>query len=931
MTHATRALRALLATALAVLLVAPAGAQTARIGGSLYDALSSASPASQLEVIVTFEGDGPLTTAQTSALRALGVPGLTMRSLPIAGVLATPAQVNEIAGLDGVRSVWLNEELQYENDGATALTGVDRLRADRSFRTAQGLPYSGRGIGVLVNDSGVDGGHPDHRYPDRVVQNVAAQTNLHSLSDLLPITPTEDVINTDIGGGHGTHVAGIIGASGAQSGGQHEGVAPGADIIGYGSGAGLFILDTIGGFDYALTHQLTYNIRVVSNSFGSTSDSGTDFDPAHPTNVATKALADRGVVVVFSAGNSGSGEATITGNFKKAPWIVTVAAGDKGGRLAGFSSRGRPGVGGEVVVDGETFTWADRPTVTAPGVDIISTRASTSALSGLSAERDAELIAPAHLPYYTTLDGTSMACPHVSGIVALMLEADPTLDVYDVRRILQETATNMPGREDWEAGAGYVNAYAAVASVLGRGDYGDTVNLAQPFNSAASLSVSSTPLALTFDPSGVTTATQTFQVPAGLAQVAAHIDVVPTGGEVGNSVGLRLTAPDGTRYTSGITALFAVSYGRDVVVDSPMPGTWTAELYGIQGAALPGDAEGSVTLKAIAGFTGLSDAQDHPARGAIQAAVADRLVDGFADGTFRPDAALTRADLARSLVMGAGVRQGPPVASVFGDVSAELAPFVTAVTARGGALKDRFQRSDGLVRTNGAFQPEGAVSRADLAYSLVQALGLQDEARSFSGSLTVDANGERVAIDDAAAVPAELRGYVQIALDMSLLNAQFRLEQGPFDLQPTLRASFAPAETVTRGGYAVAVTRFFGPYTQTAPDLAPQGVLGSEAAMAAPALAQTVTTDAAFGLEPAAPNPVASSARIAYTLDTDGPARLAVYDVLGREVAVLVDDASVQAGRHEATFQATGLSAGTYVVRLSASGAAETQRLTVVR
>lgn len=273
------------------------------------------------------------------------------------------------------------------------------------------------------------------------------------------------------------------------SSGKHAGVAPGADIIGYGSGAALFILDTLGGFDYALTHQYTYNIRVISNSFGNTGDVGTEFNPDDPTNIATKALADNGIITVFSAGNSGSGESTITGNFKKAPWVITVAAGDKQGELADFSSRGVKGAEPKtVVVDGEVFNWEDRPTVTAPGVDVISARASTSSLGGLSAQDDIDMIEAAHLPYYTVSSGTSMAAPHVSGIVALLLEADPTLTWRDVKSVLQLTATPMAGYEAWETGAGYVNAHAAVKAVKeGSEIFGDTVKLNRDFNANALL------------------------------------------------------------------------------------------------------------------------------------------------------------------------------------------------------------------------------------------------------------------------------------------------------------------------------------------------------------------------------------------------------------------------------------------------------------
>jgi serine protease AprX len=181
------------------------------------------------------------------------------------------------------------------------------------------------------------------------------------------------VPNTDSTGGHGTHVAGIVGATGEKSGGKYEGVAPGADLVGYGSGAGLLLLDVIGGFDYALTHQKQYGIRVVTNSWGTTSDRCTDVDPDDPINVATKDSYDRNIVVVFSAGNSGPDTCTITGNYKKAPWVI-LAAGDRGRELTEFSSRGSAGCGGTFRADGRKWTWKDQPTLTAPGVDVVSTR-----------------------------------------------------------------------------------------------------------------------------------------------------------------------------------------------------------------------------------------------------------------------------------------------------------------------------------------------------------------------------------------------------------------------------------------------------------------------------------------------------------------------------------------------------------------------------
>ena len=72
------------------------------------------------------------------------------------------------------------------------------------------------------------------------------------------------------------------------------------------------------------------------------------------------------------------------------------------------------------------------------------------------------------IPFYTQISGTSMATPFIAGTIALMLDADPTLNPDEIKQIIQETASRMPGYEDYEVGAGYVNAYAAVDKVFNR-------------------------------------------------------------------------------------------------------------------------------------------------------------------------------------------------------------------------------------------------------------------------------------------------------------------------------------------------------------------------------------------------------------------------------------------------------------------------------
>ncbi len=213
---------------------------------------------------------------------------------------------------------------------------------------------------MMVIDSGVDATHADLQFGTKVIQNVQTIVGAGTLPGFTSNISIENVPNTDQSVGHGTHCAGIIGGTGIRSGGQYAGVAPGAKIIGSGLGAGLFVLNAIGAWEWGLANQYNYNIRVVSNSYGGSGD----FNPNNPITIASKMAYDRNIAVVFAGGNSGPGKGTYN-PYAKAPWVIGVAAGTKEGGLAGFSSRGLPR--DERLTNENALDDFDAPTITAPG------------------------------------------------------------------------------------------------------------------------------------------------------------------------------------------------------------------------------------------------------------------------------------------------------------------------------------------------------------------------------------------------------------------------------------------------------------------------------------------------------------------------------------------------------------------------------------
>ena len=902
----------------------------ADIDPQLVNELSKAS--APVQAVIVFNSKSAPSLKEITLLQSTGIiQGVTFNSLPMAGAAITNDQLQKLASSSMVRSIFFNKKLTYFNYKSRKIIGVDRLRSDQQITSHNGgLPVSGKGITVLINDTGIDGTHADLQYGTHVVQNVLASINLNAVSGLLPVTYQENVPNTDITGGHGTHVAGTVGGTGAKSNGKYEGVAPGANLIGYGSGAELVVLDGLGGFDYALTHQIQYGIRVVTNSWGSSS---APFDPNDPINVATKMCYDRGIVVTFAAGNDGPGENTLN-PYSVAPWVISVAAGDDNGMLVDFSSRGIKGQSGSFSLDGKTWTYNESPSVTAPGNLVISCRALLSNLvaNGLT---DDTTIEAAYLPYYTRISGTSMATPHVAGIAALMLEANPSLSPSDVKNILEETSTNMQGRQSWEVGAGYVNAYDAVEKSFNQNmSFGSTLNYNRNFNSSVNENISRTPVTIDYNPVPSLSSdnnSYSFNVPAQVSVLEAQVSAAGLLQQTGNTLNLVLISPDGTEYSSGINLLFPLYYDRSVSVTSPASGQWTLQVRGLRGdasnptdgAALSETVNGTLSTFTPAGTSGLTDISGSPYEQSIIQAVNNRLVDGYPNGTFKPGNKLTRIDLANYLMMGENIRQFLPFngSNSFSDVSGEQTLIAESVTAQGSAIRDLFQIDNGVMLPTGSgkFSPKNSVDRADLAYSLVQSLGLQSEAVALNNNeITVPYGDSSIPIDDADKIPASMRGYVQIALNLNLINAYFSLTQGPTDLQPVIHAVFKPLSVITRGEFAVIITRTFNQFQ------AP--LAKSQSASQQSSIAKEFT----YKLNQNYPNPFNPSTIISYSLPNNQFVSLEVYNVLGEKVKTLVSEVQNE-GEHNVTFNSNNLASGMYIYKLTAGNFVRTMKMTLLK
>ncbi len=827
------------AAVLGLLLALPSIVTAAVIGSSLQTKLATAQPAEVVGlVIVAFnDNDGGLTGAHLDVLRAQGITtGQRLNQLGMAAVTATAAQVQALARNAAVRSIVLNAPLQWSMHQARVLSGAERVETYARFTAANGgLPLSGKGnFSVVVNDSGIDATHADLAFGEHVIQNVQIVTDEQSANSVVEIDPTfngftpltfvENVPNTDLNVGHGTHCAGIIGGTGVRSGALFRGVAPGARLIGCGSGAVEFILAALGGFEWSLANQPRYNIRVISNSWGSSGP----FVPDDPINIATKRAADRNIIVVFAAGNDGPAPDTVN-PYAKAPWVISVAAGTKEGGLASFSSRGV--ARSTRLANGDPSDDFNAPTLTAPGTGrefatdenkftaaIVSTRASTNlTANGLTSDLE---LSESQIPFYTQISGTSMACPHVAGVVALMLEANPTLSPAQVKNILVATATRMTGYDEWEVGAGFVNALAAVDqaknaaakyAVLGRTSWNAQVTITKDPTEDQRIH---------YDPTVPPGPASSNAIKFTVAPGVSILEVTMQYGQsleatLGNLLILRLYAPDGSTYTGTGTILFFTDEPRRYVrVMNPVAGTWIAEARGARGVSTVPQASSPVALAVpdevdflmdrthyVLGTGTANDIAGNPYEAAIRTAIQFRYLDTVANGSFQPSTIVNRLEFARLLGDNTPLRQATD-GTIFTDVAATYQPLTAAVVADGATLRHWNYAVAGLLAASGTqFKPNTNLTRLEVAIAFVRALGCDAQARALDGGVVTakDAAGNTVAVADLLDIPADRRGYAQLAIEKGFVTPKLNSLGAPV---------FAKDGNVSRAEMASGVVAF---------------------------------------------------------------------------------------------------------------------------
>jgi serine protease AprX len=396
-----------------------------------------------------FRGDRVRVIVQADHAGLQSVRGRLQRALrrEVEGATALELTRAEFARLANDSSVaHISQDLPVVADMAVTnkVTRADAIWAGTSGLLGIGsIPgYQGSGIGVAVIDSGI-AAH------SAIGSRVVARVNLVSSEPGVTGDPF----------GHGTHVAGMIGGAGsaakyvtsAYSGGSAPAVKF-VDVRVLGRTGTGYTSDVLAGIDWAIANRTKYGIRIINLSLGHPVAESATTDPLC---IAVERAVKAGIVVVTSAGNYGltSTGAPVLGGITSpgnSPVAITVGALDTKGtadrfddQVAPYSSRGPT-----------RFDLTVKPDVVAPGTRIVSLESAGSYLASAYPQWH---VAGSGTNGYLRLSGSSMATGVVSGGVALLLNAQPSLSPAQVKIVLQTGARFIPSAGLIAAGTGSVD------------------------------------------------------------------------------------------------------------------------------------------------------------------------------------------------------------------------------------------------------------------------------------------------------------------------------------------------------------------------------------------------------------------------------------------------------------------------------------------
>lgn len=389
-------------------------------------------------VSVIVQGDSP--AAVQDAVESVG--GKIVQPLPIVGgaEARVPAEaMGTLGGAAGIFNVTPNAPVEFDAVLDAAKTAHQIKSVTKSEKLwSEGV--TGAGTTVALIDTGVYN-HPD--LAGRVTCGI----------DLSHEAGTEAECADTFG--HGTFMAGLIAGNGASSGGKYRGSAPDANVVSVkvaGYDGSTDVTHVLAAIQWVVAFKDIYGIDVLSLSLGT--DTAMDYR-LNPLNFAVERAWQAGITVVVSASNRGSAPGTITSPGDD-PYVITVGASNHEGtvstgddRVPVFSGRGPTASNG-----------LSKPDVLAPGVSTVSLQSPGSAI-------DNEFGSVAALSGgYFKGTGTSMSTATTAGVVALMLQADPSLTPNQVKFRLTETASPIVDTDPNMAGSGSIDAYTAATSSL---------------------------------------------------------------------------------------------------------------------------------------------------------------------------------------------------------------------------------------------------------------------------------------------------------------------------------------------------------------------------------------------------------------------------------------------------------------------------------